>query len=74
MFSLFKKNKPVEETHDKDIQLINLLKSVNLTDKTLGKVDELNYQIMNAEVEAIGMRMLERRTNNLEERIGIGSD
>lgn len=74
MFNLFKKNKPVVETHDKDIQLINLLKSVNLTDKTLGKVDELNYQIMNAEVEAIGMRMLERRTNNLEERVGIGSD
>lgn len=79
MFSFFKKNKPtvvlisVEEPVDKDIQLINLLKSVNITDKTLGKVDELNYQIMGAEIESIGMRMVERRTNAVEEEVNSGN-
>lgn len=69
---LFKKNKAIQpktEIVDRDIQLVQLLKSVNLTDKTLGKVDELGYEVMDAEIESIGMRMVERRTNAVEKEV-----
>lgn len=68
MFSFFKKSKPKAEIVDRDIQLVQLLKSVNLTDKTLGKVDELGYEVMDAEIEAIGLRMVERRLSEIERR------
>lgn len=73
---LFKKSKAIQpktETVDRDIQLVQLLKSVNLTDKTLGKVSELGYEVMDAEIESIGMRMVERRTNAVEEEINFGN-
>lgn len=76
MFSFFKKSKatqPKTEIVDRDIQLVQLLKSVNLTDKTLGKVDELGYEVMDAEIESIGMRMVERRTNAVEEEVNSGN-
>lgn len=74
---LFKKSKkaapPKTEIVDRDIQLVQLLKSVNLTDRTLGKVDELGYEVMDAEIESIGMRMVERRTNAVEEEVNSGN-
>ena len=73
MFSFFKKSKPKTEIVDRDIQLVQLLKSVNLTDKTLGKVSELGYEVMDAEIESIGMRMVERRTNAVEEEVNFGN-
>lgn len=69
MFSFFKKSKPKAEIVDRDIQLVQLLKSVNLTDRTLGKVDELGYEVMDAEIESIGMRMVERRTHECEKEV-----
>ena len=77
MFNLFKKNKPIkeqEEVYDRDIQLIGLLKSLNESDKTLGKVDELQFAVMQAEVESIGMRMVERRTAEVEQGIHCRTD
>lgn len=77
MFNLFKKNKPIiknEETYDRDIQLVKFLKSVNLTDKTLGKVSDLGYEVMGAEIESIGMRMVERRTAEIEQGIHCRTD
>lgn len=73
---LFKKSKAIQpktETVDIDIQLVQFLKSVNLTDKTLGKVDELGYEVMDAEIESIGMRMVERRTNAVEKEVNSGN-
>lgn len=63
------KQEPKTEIVDRDIQLVQLLKSVNMTDRTLGKVDELGYEVMDAEIESIGMRMVERRTNECEKEI-----
>lgn len=77
MFNLFKKNKPIkeqEEVYDRDIQLIEFLKSLNESDKTLGKVDELQFAVMQAEVESIGMRMVERRTAEIEQGIHCRTD
>lgn len=73
MFSFFKKSKPKTEIVDRDIQLVQFLKSVNLTDKTLGKVDELGYEVMDAEIESIGMRMVERRTHECEKEVYSGN-
>ena len=69
MFSFFKKSKPKTEIVDRDIQLVQLLKSVNMTDRTLGKVDELGYEVIDAEIESIGMRMVERRTHECEKEV-----
>lgn len=70
---MFFKKKAIKETttpiYDRDMQLLLLLKSVNLTDKTLLKVNELGYEVMDAEIELIGTRMAERRATNLEKAL-----
>lgn len=63
---MFFKKKPKEEKVDKDIQLIKFLKSQNLSELTMGKIDQNTYELQNAEIEAIGMRMVERRLNAVE--------
>lgn len=54
---------------DKDIQLIKFLKSANLSDLTLGKIDHATYELNNAEIESMGMRMAERRIYECEKEV-----
>lgn len=53
---------------DKDIQLINFLKAQNRNDFILGKIDAQEFELQDAEIEAIGLRMAERRLNEIERR------
>ena len=72
MFKFIKKNKPKPEV-DKDIQLINFLKAQNRNDLILGKINTQEFELQDAEIEAIGLRMVERRTNAVEEEVNSGN-
>lgn len=67
MFKFIKKNKPKPEV-DKDIQLVNFLKAQNRNDFVLGKIDAQEFELQDAEIEAIGLRMVERRLSEIERR------
>ncbi len=63
------KQEPKTEIVDKDIQLIKFLKSANLSDLTLGKIDHTTYEVNNAEIESMGLRMAERRIYECEKEV-----
>ena len=67
MFKFIKKNKSKPEV-DKDIQLINFLKAQNRNDLILGKISTQEFELQDAEIEAIGLRMVERRLSEIERR------
>ena len=67
MFKFIKKNKKPEV--DKDIQLINFLKAQNRNDLILGKINTQEFELQDAEIEAIGLRMVERRVNDIEKTV-----
>ena len=70
IFKILKpKNPTVVFETDKDIQLINFLKAQNLNELTLGKINQDTFELQNAEIEAIGMRMVERRLNECEKEV-----
>lgn len=68
MFKFIKKNKPKPEV-DKDIQLINFLKAQNRNDFILGKINEQEFELQDAEIETIGLRMAERRIHECEKEV-----
>ena len=63
-----KSKHPVVFEEDKDIQLINFLKAQNRNDLILGKINTQEFELQDAEIEAIGLRMVERRLSEIERR------
>ena len=70
---MFFKKKAIKETttpiYDRDAQMILALKSANLRDKTMGLIDDITYQLNDAEIDAIAMRIAERRVTNIEKAL-----
>lgn len=76
MFEILKRNfakakkepepKP-EPISDHDLNLIMLMKNLAQSDYTLGKITDKEYVDHLANIEIIGLKMTERRLNELEE-------
>lgn len=56
-----------EPTNDHDLNLIMLMKNLARSDYTLGKITDEEYVDHIANIEIIGLKMAERRINELEE-------
>lgn len=76
MFEILKRNfakakkepEPKQEPiSDHDLNLIMLMKNLAQSDYTLGKITDKEYVDHLANIEIIGLKMAERRINELEE-------
>ena len=56
-----------EPTNDHDLNLIMLMKNLAQSEHTLGKITDKEYVDHLANIEIIGLKMAERRLNELEE-------
>ena len=56
-----------EPTNDHDLNLIMLMKNLAQSEYTLGKITDKEYVDHLANIEIIGLKMTERRLNELEE-------
>lgn len=65
---LWFKKKKQEEKFDHDENLLLMMKSANMSDFTLGKINRDAFELQDAEIEAVGMRIVERRVANIEHR------
>lgn len=66
----FKKKRqpePKPEPNDHDINLLLLMKNLAESEHTLGKITDKEYVDHLANIEIIGLKMTERRLNELEE-------